>query len=525
MKIKPRPIYLIVIITLIIIRACVLQFPALLDPTEARYATIAQRMVETGQYIIPEVNRGDGYIPFWGKPPLHFWMTALSLKVFGFNEFAARFPSFLCLIGVALLIGYFGYRAFGSFVGWAAPLILLATPVFTFLFCTCIVDTTLTFCVTGAMVSFALCVMSKELTEKKQWSSLYFIFLALGFMTKGPLCLALGGGAIFLWCLSQRSFIALKNIFWIRGVILFLLIAAPWFIYAETLSPGFLNYFFIHENFQRFLSKDYGDIYGSSHATFRGITALLFIASFLPWTALPLFSGKITVKSLDADLKKWGMYCVCWGLAPAVFFLPSNNVIITYLLPGIPALTIVATIIISQHEETFLQFTRFISKPLVGCLSVGFAVILFRDFSFSFMVSLGLLAVGTILFLNFRRSQEQYIEKIFSHGIVIFALGILGGLILSPDISDKMSTKTILAKRKELGITGAPLFVGKLPYSALFYQTHAGDEKPLFADDSETVKGKDIIVSRKSGEAKIEGQTFLAETRQWKIISKYAGKE
>lgn len=65
----------------------------LMDTTEVRYAEIARKMLELNDWITPWF----GYeVPFWGKPPLSFWVTALSFKLFGINEFAARFPHYLC---------------------------------------------------------------------------------------------------------------------------------------------------------------------------------------------------------------------------------------------------------------------------------------------------------------------------------------------------------------------------------------------------------------------------------------------
>ena len=64
----------------------------LMDKTEARYAEIARIMYETNNWITPQIDYG---VPFWAKPPLNTWLSALSMKVFGVNEFAVRFPAFL----------------------------------------------------------------------------------------------------------------------------------------------------------------------------------------------------------------------------------------------------------------------------------------------------------------------------------------------------------------------------------------------------------------------------------------------
>ncbi|MCK5664688.1 MAG: glycosyltransferase family 39 protein, partial [Thiotrichaceae bacterium] len=69
----------------------IIEYP-LHDPTEARYAEIPRLIIETGNWIMPPFDYG---VPFWGKPPLTFWLTAISFKLFGYSEFAARLPVFL----------------------------------------------------------------------------------------------------------------------------------------------------------------------------------------------------------------------------------------------------------------------------------------------------------------------------------------------------------------------------------------------------------------------------------------------
>ena len=75
-----------------------------MDKTEARYAEIARIMLETNNWITPQIDYGS---PFWAKPPLSTWLSAMSMKAFGVNEFAVRLPSLLLCIGIVLLIGQF----------------------------------------------------------------------------------------------------------------------------------------------------------------------------------------------------------------------------------------------------------------------------------------------------------------------------------------------------------------------------------------------------------------------------------
>ncbi len=71
------------------------------DTTESRYGEMARKMVETGNWLMPQ----DGYgVPFWGKPPLNTWMSAGGMEIFGTNEFAARLPIFLASLGILALV-------------------------------------------------------------------------------------------------------------------------------------------------------------------------------------------------------------------------------------------------------------------------------------------------------------------------------------------------------------------------------------------------------------------------------------
>ena len=104
---KNPSFYLVSFIGLIIVRAFFNGVIPLMDKTEARYAEIARIMVETNNWITLQIDYG---VPFWGKPPLSTWMSVVSLKMFGLNEFAARLPLLIIAICLAFLIGKYAKR-------------------------------------------------------------------------------------------------------------------------------------------------------------------------------------------------------------------------------------------------------------------------------------------------------------------------------------------------------------------------------------------------------------------------------
>jgi len=93
---RERHWILLLLVVVVVVRLATLPAYPLLDPTESRYAEIARKMLETGNWLVPQVDYG---VPFWGKPPLSIWLSAAAMAVLGVNEFAARLPDRMRLSG------------------------------------------------------------------------------------------------------------------------------------------------------------------------------------------------------------------------------------------------------------------------------------------------------------------------------------------------------------------------------------------------------------------------------------------
>ncbi len=127
-----RPLVL-VLLAAAVFRLVVTGAAPVFDPTEGRYAEIARNMADTGDWVTPRLWVDGEHVPFLGKPPLFFWTAALSIRVFGANEFAVRLPSFLA--GAALLFLMFTVlsRYLGRSVAESAVLMTLTSAIFFFL--------------------------------------------------------------------------------------------------------------------------------------------------------------------------------------------------------------------------------------------------------------------------------------------------------------------------------------------------------------------------------------------------------
>ncbi len=356
----------------------IIEYP-LHDPTEARYAEIPRLIIETGNWIMPPFDYG---VPFWGKPPLTFWMTALSFELFGYSNFAARLPVFL-LAGVVLWLTYGIAKVLQDAEKAAfSTLILLTTALFFIASGAVMTDMALCLCVSLSMISFWQALHNPDSQQAKRWSYLFFVGLGVGLLVKGPIVGVLVLLPLIAWtCLERQWLVAWQNIPWFKGSALMLLIAVPWYIIAEIDSPGFLNYFLVGEHFKRFVDAGWhGDLYGVAHKHPRGKIWLLWLFASFPWSFI--FLGSLLSwpwrKNKQVTLKNscqgsWHSYVLLWAITPMVFFTLSGNILYTYVLPGLPAFAIMTTeILCLRFDIKFIKQSKWhyagLIIPAVGIL-------------------------------------------------------------------------------------------------------------------------------------------------------------
>lgn len=329
---KTRRRIWLVLIALLVIRLAAMALIPLNDTTEARYGEIARKMLETGNWVTPLHDYG---IPFWAKPPLWSWMSALSMGAFGVNAFAARLPALLLSIAATWLIYGAARRRQGEEAALVAALVLFGSLLFFMCAGTVMTDPALMFSVTLAQVAFWRAFDEKS----RSWGYLFFAGLGIGLLAKGPLAIVLVGMPIFCWLTWRRQWHRLwSGLPWAGGVLLMLAIGLPWYILAEIRTPGFLDYFIMGEHVHRFLDPGWkGDRYGFAHATPHGMIWLYALAGLLPWTPQLLYwVVRPAPRTLRADDAGWMLYLVLWTLLTLMFFTLSGNIIFPYPLPMAP---------------------------------------------------------------------------------------------------------------------------------------------------------------------------------------------
>lgn len=350
MQNNSKSVWIMLMAALLLLIICMGIIP-FYDTSEPRYAQIARVMAESGDWITPWFSPG---VPFWGKPPLSFWAQALSMKAFGFTEFAARFPSLMCLI---LSIGalFAGLRRLeGACVGLWAALVYTTCALVYVSSAAVVTDPFLALGTTLSMVSFAVSVRERNCGW---WPYGFFLGLVIGLLAKGPLAAVLSFAPVAVWYVFNRKTTALgKALPWGKGMALVAALTLPWYILAEAKTPGFLDYFIVGEHFRRFLDPGWqGDLYGWAHKRTYGTIWLYWLQASFPWGVLMLaaMAGALRSVRLRAALKTVGAnplfsFWMASTLVTPLFFTFSANILLTYVLPSLAGFSVLAALVINQ---------------------------------------------------------------------------------------------------------------------------------------------------------------------------------
>jgi 4-amino-4-deoxy-L-arabinose transferase-like glycosyltransferase len=372
----------------------------LTGPDEPRYAQVAREMLARGDWVTPFL-----YHHTWlEKPILLYWGEMLSYSVFGVSDWAARIPS--AVAATLLVLGTFlavrvsrrparldaalmvaSSTLILGFGRAAATDILLASP-----WCLSLLAW---FCwyqthhetTPGVSPASAAPLLPSSGRSRKLYLYLFYAFNAVAMLAKGPVAPVLAAAVLILFCASQRNPRALLRTLDPAGVVLFLAIAAPWYILVQLRTPEFFRVFFLQHNLARFGSNLY------RHRQPFWFYLPVALAATIPWTVWVLHGLRDAIAGLRAEgaplnfsfgewgfrsrkqttpLKQrkleWGtsqttkepdnaapsftfeIFLLIWALVPIVFFSLSHSKLPGYILPSIPALLILAAVAVHRRD-------------------------------------------------------------------------------------------------------------------------------------------------------------------------------
>jgi len=312
--------------------------PGLLDDADSTHAEAAREMVVTGDYVALHVN-GVRYLE---KAPLPYWLVAGSYKVLGVNEFSTRVPMVLSVMLLGVLGFFWGRRAFGERTGVYAALFVY-TCAGVYLFTRVLIPEVLLSLLIAAALYLFLTALEPEAAAWRWYAG--YAMMALGVLTKGLIALVFPGGAAFFFLLITGEWRRWREFRLVSGLMLFLVIAAPWHILAGLRNPGtaehhgFLWFYFVNEHFLRFLGKRYPRDYNKLPATLYWTLHLVWL---FPWslylpaavkTAMREWRGqrshprseKSRMGGQNDFAARTRLLCWIWAGVVLIFFAISTN--------------------------------------------------------------------------------------------------------------------------------------------------------------------------------------------------------
>ncbi len=363
-------------------------------PDEPRYAWIARDMAETGDWVTPRLYGK----PWFEKPPLYYWGAAISFKLFGVSEAAARLPSAISALLATLAMAWLAWRIYGAETArWL--LLLLPTTVGMIGFShAAATDMPFSAMLTIAMVCVAVLLRlplecgglpplssneaaatksagtpatapnSSSLTSSTFLTSLLFgFFLGLAVLAKGPAAIILCGGAVFFWALFTKRWRDALRLLHPAAIAALCLTALPWYILCARRNPDFFRVFFIEHNFKRFLTPEFQHI-----QPFWFYIPVVLVA-FLPWT-VGMLAG--LVDSLSRS--PLNSFFLSLGLFPVLFFTVSRSKLPGYILPAVPPLAwllanTASALVAKRPDKKLLAATFAITSILLAIAIERFA--------------------------------------------------------------------------------------------------------------------------------------------------------
>lgn len=363
-------------------------------PVEPRYAEIARVMLAKGEWIVPTVN-GELYTD---KPILYFWLVLVGSKFLGgVNEWTIRFPSALSALGLVFTTYYMGRDLLNPRVGLLASVVLATSARVLWEARWAHTDMTFTFFFTLSV--YLLC---GAIFEKQDRKGLLLAYALMGFatLTKGLIGVVLPGLIILAFVLARREWQTILKLRVLPGMVVFLLVTAPWFAAVSLATDGkWLEDFIWVHHIQRYTA-------GSGHQKPFFYYFANFPADFLPWAlfAVPaIFAYKTQLKRLKEPVP---LFLFLWFVVVFVFFSFSNTKRGLYLLPIVPP----AAIFVARYFDDLTE-NRIAESSLYRWLALLF-------FNVLWVVSLSIPVVAWFL-------QKEAVGIILPFALMMAAGGLI----------------------------------------------------------------------------------------------------
>ena len=444
----------------------------LFNPDEGRYAEIPREMLG-GDWVIPHLN-GLDYIE---KPPLQYWATAAAYRLLGVSEFSARLYTALTALAAIALMGFLAARLWDSAAGWRAAAVLSGMFMFAVLGQLMTLDMSLTFWMAASLAGFLLAQPAGTRTvaagrAERGWMLLAWVAAALGVLTKGLVAAAIPAAVLVIYSLCSRDFTPWRKLHVTWGLPLFLCVVVPWHWLAALRLDDFLQFFFIHEHFARYLTP----IADRREAWW--FFGFVFLVGTVPWTVPALrvlvsgWRGRVPKGQFNPTLFLW-----IWVVFICVFFSLSDSKLMPYILPAMPALAVLIAALPSPTLRRDFLITSILTTA--AALALGAATFALPELlpdsdrrPYFLLAAKPLREVAVLLLLSGAFVWVQGARDVTRAGVVLgvgWSLAVLL-LIRTSSVVAPIYSGIDLAKALPAAERGAPLYsIRSYDQSLTFY--------------------------------------------------------
>jgi len=341
----------------------------LLGADEPRYAQVAREMLDHSDWVTPTLQGK----PWLEKPPLYYWQAMLAFRVGGVSDQTARVPA---AFDAALLIVaiYFFLARFRPGSELDGALITASSVGMVGFAHAAATDMPLAACFGIALLGW----YSWYESRRRGYLAVFYFFLALATLAKGPVAPALAAVIILLFAAVKRDWRAIPRILWIPGIALYLAVMLPWYVAVQIRNPEFFRVFILEHNLARFSQ----DVY--HHRQPFWFYLPVFLLATMPWTILLIFAIVRRVRLIWTEGKaagshaenSWPLFLLIWMLAPVLFFSASQSKLPGYILPAVPAGALLVTeYLAARRNEAKKPSALFASTHGILCGLLVFAAL------------------------------------------------------------------------------------------------------------------------------------------------------
>ncbi len=300
----------------------------LYDRDETRYSECAREMLASGNFIVPQLD----FKPHLTKPPFTYWAIASGMKLFGINEWGARFPNALAFAFTVFLVCLIGKGLWDTQTGLRAGIIYMTTLVPFVASNIVTTDTILVLWEVAAVWAFVRGYKAPGPKQARRWFILMFVFWGIAFLTKGPAIFPVAGGLALFWFLFRDRFKA----FPLRptGLILFVLVGFSWYWGIFRLYPDSVGLVLK----EQLIGRLFSDCFHRNSAWYAPLYLYLpiLILGSLPWVIWwpKIFRSAPSFRNWQAIRRHPSAFLLfSWWAVPLVVFSLASSRLPLYILP------------------------------------------------------------------------------------------------------------------------------------------------------------------------------------------------